>query len=426
MHCGEGGMRTDAGGGAVARVTGARTAPGRWTRPLALAALLGAVGAAGAQPSDQETVRVAGEAYTVAIAHHRGYAAVPWTRLPADLAVEPFQRGGHATARVAGQPLELRVGSPFGRHGGSVFQLVNPPYLEGGQIWVPLELLTDWLPGATERAAHGAVRSGLPPAAGPAGTGVVEAAASSPTATPGYRRPGPWRVVIDPGHGGHDPGTRSPRTRVNEKDLTLSVARKLAGELRARGGYEPLLTRDRDVFVEVMKRPSLAVEWDADLFISIHVDAQPNGTGARGFTTFYLGRARTDYALEVARRENAVIELEEGSEPPNLDQLEIILGTMTRDAYRRESQLLAGRIQNALRTTGSRDRGVKPGPYYVLMTPGLLPAVLVELGFITNPADETRLKDEGVQDRIARSLADAIQGYLEDTGRRIETMEGRG
>lgn len=372
------------------------------------------------QPSEGE-IDLGGTTYALQTARHNGFEAVRWSDVPEALAAGSFQRGGVATAMVAGVPLELRVGSPFGRHGESVFQLSNSPYRQGAEVWVPLELFSDWLPAIVvdREPASAGYEEPIP---------AMAVAEADPRPTPGSRRPGPWRVVIDAGHGGVDPGTISPRTRAREKDITLAVSLKLAEELRRRGGIEPLLTRDRDVFVEVMERPSLAVDWDADLFISIHVDAQPGGrTSARGFTTFHLGQARTEYALEVARRENAVIELEGGTEPPNLAQLEIILATVDRDAYRRESRLLAGHIQNGLRgSLDSRDRGAKQGPYYVLMTPGLLPAVLVELGFITNSADERQLTDSAHQDRIARSLADTIEAYLEDAGRRMAATEGRG
>ena len=398
---------------------------GRVRRTLSVFGWLLLAGAfpAFAQPSADE-IEVAGVAYTVEVERHNGYEAIPWSQVPESVVSGSFQRDGAATGQVAGASLELRSGSPFGRHGDSVFQLTNPPYRLQGEVWVPLELLVEWLPRV--QATYDAAA----PAA--ATTEVVRpipaAAAVDERPTPGSRRPGPWRVVIDAGHGGVDPGTMSPRTGVREKDITLSVARKLAAELERRGGIEPLLTRDRDVFVEVMERPSLAVEWEADLFISIHVDAQPGGrSSARGFTTYHLGQARTEDALAVARRENAVIELEEGAAPPNLQQLEIILATVDRDAYRRESRLLAGHIQNGLRgAMDSQDRGARQGPYYVLMTPGLLPAVLVELGYITNRADEAQLRDAERQDRIARALADTIENFLEDTGRRIAATEGRG
>jgi N-acetylmuramoyl-L-alanine amidase len=384
--------------------------------------LAGAIPAFG-QPSADE-VEVAGVAYSVEVERHNGYAAIAWSQVPESVVSGSFQRDGSATGQVAGASLELRSGSPFGRYGDSVFQLTNPPYRLQGEVWVPLELLVEWLPRVQPTSAGVAPAVAASDVAQP----IPAAASVDERPTPGSRRPGPWRVVIDAGHGGVDPGTMSPRTGVREKDITLSVARKLAAELERRGGIEPLLTRDRDVFVEVMERPSLAVEWEADLFLSIHVDAQPGGrSSARGFTTYHLGQARTDDALAVARRENAVIELEEGAEPPNLQQLEIILATVDRDAYRRESRLLAGHIQNCLRgAIDTQDRGARQGPYYVLMTPGLLPAVLVELGYITNRADEAQLKDPERQDRIARALADTIENFLEDTGRRIAATEGRG
>lgn len=379
---------------------------------------------AAGQPSVTE-IEVAGASFPMAVERHNGYEAVAWSRVPEAVVSRSFQRGGVATGQVSGAALELRAGSPFGRHGDRVFQLANVPYRWQGELWVPVELFSAWLPGVepAQRTETPAGRTSSTP-----GSMAAVSASTDDRPTPGSRRPGPWRVVIDAGHGGVDPGTISPRTGVREKDITLAVARKLSEELSRRGGIEPLLTRDRDVFVEVMERPSLAVDWEADLFLSIHVDAQPGGrTSARGFTTYHLGQARTDDALAVARRENAVIELEEGAKPPNLAQLEIILATVDRDAYRRESRLLAGHIQNGLRgAVDSQDRGARQGPYYVLMTPGLLPAVLVELGYITNRQDEAQLKDPDRQDRIARALADTIENFLDDTGRRIAATEGRG
>lgn len=372
------------------------------------------------QPSVSQ-IEVAGASYVIEVAQHHGYEAVRWSQVPESVVAGSFQSDDAATGEVGGALIELRVGSPFGRHGDAVFQLANAPYRQAGEVWVPLELFARWQGGSAAASAGAEDQAAQPIAA----VAVVD---EDLTSAPGSRRSGPWRVVIDAGHGGVDPGTMSPRSGAREKDITLAVARKLADELRTREGIEPLLTRDRDVFVEVMERPSLAVDWDADLFISIHVDAQPGRSGtARGFTTYHLGQARTADALAVARRENAVIELEDGTEPPNVDQLEIILATVDRDAYRRESRILAGHIQNGLRgALDTPDRGARQGPYYVLMTPGLLPAVLVELGYITNAADEKLLTDPARQDRIARALADTIAGYLEETGRRIAATEGRG
>jgi N-acetylmuramoyl-L-alanine amidase len=149
--------------------------------------------------------------------------------------------------------------------------------------------------------------------------------------------------------------------------------------------------------------------------------------GARGFETYYLGRARTEESRRVAMRENAVIELEGENTPSHPDQLEFILAGIDRDANLDLSFTFGGYIQNGLRRVlGGVDRGVKSAPFYVLLTTTSMPTVLVELGFITNPDDERRLTDSAVQREIARALADAIEGYLAETGRRIAVMEGRG
>ena len=390
-------------------------------RVLVLVAIGSAVGAhrAPAQPAVGE-IEIGGATYAVYVARHHGYEAVRWSQVPGSVVVGSFQRGGTATGSVGGLAVELRAGSPFARHGDAVFQLANPPYRLDGEIWVPVELFSARLLESEAVQSEPAQESAVVPA-----TEVVDA---DPRPIPGRRTPGPWRVVIDAGHGGVDPGTISPRSGTREKDITLSVSRRLARELERRENMRPLLTRDGDVFVEVMERPRLAVEWEADLFISIHVDAQPGGrSSARGFTTYHLGQARTEEALRVAQRENAVIELEEDSRPPNMEQVEFILAQVDRQAYRRESEILAGHIQNGLRgAVDTKDRGARQGPYYVLMTPGRVPAVLVELGYITNRADESLLRDEDRQDRIAKALADTIESFLEDTGRRIAATEGRG
>ncbi len=159
------------------------------------------------QPSEGE-LDLGGTTYALQTARHKGFEAVRWSDVPEALASGSFQRGGVATAMVAGVPLELRVGSPFGRHGESVFQLSNAPYRQGAEVWVPLELFRDWLPAiavAREPATAG-FEEPIP---------AMAVAKADPRPTPGSRRPGPWRVVIDAGHGGVDPGTISPRTRAN-------------------------------------------------------------------------------------------------------------------------------------------------------------------------------------------------------------------
>ena len=248
---------------------------------------------------------------------------------------------------IAGVPLELRVWARRSvRHGESVFQLSNAPYtarvLRCGSR---LELFSGLASGAStsapvSRRAPEAFEEPIPAMSrgrgGPTADSRVPAQTGSVACRDrcGTRGRGPRY---------HQSPDRSARKRRTSRwPCHSNWPRSCAERGAVSSRCSPAI---RDVFVEVMERPSLAVDWEADLFMSIHVDAQPRpGSSARGFTTYHLGQARTADALAVARRENAVIELEDGTEPPNVDQLEIILATVDRDAYRRESRILAGHV----------------------------------------------------------------------------------
>ncbi|MFQ5529490.1 MAG: N-acetylmuramoyl-L-alanine amidase, partial [Gemmatimonadota bacterium] len=237
-----------------------------------------------------------------------GYPTTVWTELPPTIVSETGYRAGFGTGMTpAGETVEIRPGSPFVRIGGRLLQLANLPVLVAGKLRVPDELFRDEAFGQRQASAEST----------PAPPPVVKGQRS--------RRPGPWRVIIDPGHGGHDPGTRSPRSGVQEKPIALAVSKLIYEELHAMEGVQPFLTRSTDVFVELDDRPRVAVERDGDLFVSIHVDAQrAGGTSARGFTTYYLGAARTEEGRQAAMRENTVPGAD-ASERPNIDQLEFIL-----------------------------------------------------------------------------------------------------
>lgn len=346
-------------------------------------------------------------------AQQASYPTVVWTDVSASMVSEAGYRAGFGTGVAAsGDAVELRPGSPFVRIGDRLVQLVNVPYLNDGRLHVPSELLErpefdGGSPAAGSVEARGAA---LPP--------VVEGENA--------RRPGPWRVVIDPGHGGHDPGTQSPRTRAAERDITLAVSRMVHDELSDMPGIDPWMTRTRDVFIDVPERPRLAVERDGDLFVSIHVDAErAPGTSARGFTTYYLGPARTERGREAAMRENTVPGAED-REGPNIEQLEFILAGLDQGTHLQESIRFGGFIQNELRdVVDSPDRGVRSGPYWVLVrATSNMPTVLVELGFITNPADERRLRDRGHQQEMARAIAGAIRRYLDEKRDRLDALAG--
>jgi N-acetylmuramoyl-L-alanine amidase len=335
------------------------------------------------------------------------YPTRVWTELPPTIVSEAGYRAGFGTGMTpGGEPVEIRPGSPFVRIGERLVQLANLPVLEAGRLLVPEELLGDV--AFAQRPGSAESRPGLPP--------VVAGQRS--------RRAGPWRVVIDPGHGGRDPGTRSPRSGAQEKPIALAVSKLIRDELAAMEGIQPYLTRSRDVFIELDDRPRAAVERDGDLFVSIHVDAQrAGGTSARGFTTYYLGAARTEEGRQAAMRENTVPGAD-ASGRPNIDQLEFILAGLDQGTHLRESVRFGGFIQNELRSVvDSPDRGVRPGPYWVLVrATSNMPTVLVELGFITNAQEERRLRDPEHQRDIAAAIAEAIRSYLADKTSRLAAL----
>lgn len=377
----------------------------RVTAMLALCALAGAPASVGAQGAAET-----GGAYPTRV----------WTELPPTVVSETGYRSGFGTGVAAsGEVVELRPGSPFVRIGDHLVQLANPPYLAGGELHVPTELV--------ERPEF-AGRSAGPTGSGPSETEAeVSLASSAPPVVEGEttRRPGPWRVIIDPGHGGRHPGTVSPRSGVREKDLTLAISRMVHEELSAVDGIDPWMTRTGDEFIDVPDRPLLAVQREGDMFVSIHVDAQESGSSARGFTTYYLGASRTEEGRRRAMRENTVPGAE-GREGPNLDQLEFILAGLDQGTHLDESRRFGGFIQNELRAAvDSPDRGVRPGPYWVLMrATSNMPTVLVELGFITNPSDEQRLRDAGHQRLVAKAIARAIRRYLDEKQDRLDALAG--
>lgn len=356
-----------------------------------------------------------------------GYPTRVWTELPATAVSETSYRSGFGTGVAAnGEAVELRPGSPFVRIGDDLVQLANPPYLASGLLHVPAELLER--PEFDRRAA---ASSSSTSSAAATPSGATSSASSGDEAVPPVvagettRRPGPWRVVIDPGHGGRHPGTVSPRTGTQEKHLTLAISRMVYEELRSVEGIEPWMTRTGDEFIDVPDRPLLAVEREGDMFVSIHVDAQEAGTSARGFTTYYLGASRTEEGRRRAMRENTVPGAE-GREGPDIDQLEFILAGLDQGTHLQESVRFGGFIQNELRrVVDSPDRGVRPGPYWVLMrATSNMPTVLVELGFITNPNDERRLRDPQHQRTMAKAIATAIRRYLDEKQDRLNALLG--
>ena len=218
------------------------------------------------------------------------------------------------------------------------------------------------------------------------------------------------RIVIDPGHGGKDPGAVGPNG-VLEKDVVLRISRYLKTMLEKDLGVDVIMTRDSDTFIPLHQRTEIANQNAAKLFISIHANANKNRT-VQGTSTYILGTAKTDEAVEAARLENSVIKLEESPQKyPHLEDEQFILSSMAQSEFTRESEQLAAAVQNnTSRLSGLRDRGVKQGDYYVLIGASM-PNILFETAFISNPAEERKLKTSAFQKKIAKGIFEGIKDF---------------
>lgn len=228
---------------------------------------------------------------------------------------------------------------------------------------------------------------------------------------PEPKRTGPRVVVIDAGHGGDDPGAVGPGVR--EKDVCLDVARRLHKELSAREGVHPVLTRSRDVLLPLRSRMRLAEEADADLFVSIHVNAAPTAN-ADGVEVFFLSivGASDEAAREAARYEN---ELSLGAEPAVDEmaaEIPFSLSLRQSDTLLRSSRAAEVVLDLFVDRELARNRGVRQANFSVLRS-YQVPSILVELGFVSSPSDREHLASAEHRGRLAVALADGIVRYFE-------------
>jgi N-acetylmuramoyl-L-alanine amidase len=217
------------------------------------------------------------------------------------------------------------------------------------------------------------------------------------------------RVVIDPGHGGHDQGTQSPKGLM-EKELVLDVALRVGKLIEEHMAAEVIYTRSDDTFVPLDGRTALANEKKADLFLSIHANSSPFPRIA-GVETFYLNFTDSKEALDVAARENA-------SSQKSIFELQDIIQKITMHEKLDESKEFARRLQASLYSLSSRNapgqknRGVKKAPFVVLIGANM-PSVLAEIGFVSNPREESLLKRSDYRQKVADSLYRGLSRYAE-------------
>ncbi|HUF48143.1 MAG TPA: N-acetylmuramoyl-L-alanine amidase [Vicinamibacterales bacterium] len=331
--------------------------------------------------------------------------------------------GERATQDVNGRLLHsIRLGRHEGGITRVVLELTGRPRYSAFPLYDPFRLVidleSDALPPEPEtRTVPTAepVQEAAPPAPEPAASGPPRPTPAAPaaTATGGYTLArqlglGVSRIVIDAGHGGHDPGAKA--NGLVEAELVLDIARRVETILGKQPGFEVLLTRSGNVFIPLEERTAIANREGADLFVSIHANASRR-TITRGVETYVLNVATNPEAEAVAARENASSAQTMGTLPTILNAIALTLNNKLD-----ESRELATFVQTGLvrglraADSGVKDLGVKQAPFVVLIG-AQMPSILVEISFITNKAEATSLKQNAYRDRIAQALADAIVKY---------------
>jgi len=220
------------------------------------------------------------------------------------------------------------------------------------------------------------------------------------------------RVVIDPGHGGRDPGAPGALPGVYEKDVVLDLSRILAKKIERDLGLEVILTRTTDTYLTLEERTAMANTHRADLFISVHANASRNQR-AHGIETYFLNLTTDEDSIAVAARENA-------TSKKNISELQEILNDLMQNAKINESSRLATYVQRGMYSKASAqfnpvaDKGVKQAPFYVLLGANM-PSILIEAGFLSNPRECKRLIDEQYQRTLANGIVDGIRSFISDT-----------
>jgi len=359
---------------------------------------------------------------SVPVTTERGAAAVAAVLLGPPLglvaSLEGAGGGGGVQVTLGGRAFVFDLGAPFVRSEGVAYPLVGAPYIARDTLFLPLHWLTDHVPrllAGRYRWDPGLARLDEVPApivAAPSPIG------GAPNPITGLRLA--HTIVVDPGHGGVDPGNPGLHFpgRLTEKDITLGIGRLLRAEL-ARRGLSVVLTRATDTLVDLADRP-LFCRADCDLFVSIHVNAMPAGRRqglVNGVETYFLSDAKTEDQKRVAQMENDALRFE--TKATMEGPLAFILRDLQLNEYLRESARLAEQVQD--RVAGvhpGENRGVQQGPFLVLAA-ARRPAILVEAGFATNRDDGAFLASTPGQRKIAHAIADGIVAYLLEFERKL-------
>ena len=376
-----------------------------------------------------------------------GFATVPMTL---------FEGLGWSTTEVGDllvlvgpEEIEIRLGhrTPFFRWNDQILQFVDTPYRIEGETYIPLQLLTDFFPkrlptlyafnevnftlqAADPSELRGDALAEVKPGDGVSSSDTLSSPDPSSNSNPDLTTreqsssepiPDPLKeerrvVVIDPGHGGGDPGALGPQG-LREKDVALAVAKIMADLLSREKGVDVYLTRSEDSFVPLWERGELATQWKGEnpgVFISVHANSVPERPSVRGFETYSLNVARTEHERRVVAIENAPLQVQGQNIDPDSDpEFAFLLRDLSNSGHQPWSVELSKIVQEEIgRFHPGPDRGVKQGPLAVL-TNALMPSVLVEVGFLSNEDEGPLLGQDQFQDETARAVARAVMNFFD-------------
>ena len=376
-----------------------------------------------------------------------GFATVPMTLLEG-LGWSTTEVGD-LLVLVGPEEIEIRLGhrTPFFRRNDQILQFVDAPYRIEGETYIPLQLLTDFFPkrlptlyafnevNFTIQAAdpsewRGDALTEVKPGDGVSSSDTLSSPDPSSNSNPDLTTreqsssepiPDPLKeerrvVVIDPGHGGGDPGALGPQG-LREKDVALAVAKIMADLLSREKGVDVYLTRSEDSFVPLWERGELATQWKGEnpgVFISVHANSVPERRSVRGFETYSLNVARTEHERRVVAIENAPLQVQGQNIDPDSDpEFAFLLRDLSNSGHQPWSVELSKIVQEEIgRFHPGPDRGVKQGPLAVL-TNALMPSVLVEVGFLSNEDEGPLLGQDQFQDETARAVARAVMNFFD-------------
>jgi N-acetylmuramoyl-L-alanine amidase len=395
------------------------------------------------------SVRTAARTTSVPVTSYAGFAMVAGDRLAAALGgTFRMTSPTHYTLTVGESRISFTDGVPFAGDDSTIVPLAAAPRVVGQTVYLPYMVVSELVPrfisgfnydaDAREiRAFNTAARRVTPdsPTVGRSARDVGEEraiarVAAEPPVHP--KRAGKRLVVIDAGHGGVDPGMKGPLggggPPVVEKYITLAVAKLVAQALRE-SGTDVLMTRTTDTLIGLYDRGPIANRNRGDVFVSIHVNATGQrgaaGVRDRGYETYFLAEAKTEDAKRVERMENEAVKFETGASASKGDPLSFIINDMAQNEHLRESADLAQAIQDGMKTFHpGPNRGVQQANFAVLRG-AFMPAVLVEIGFGTNPQEAAFISDPDNQRTIARSIAKSVLAYLDRYEARVGGGAGR-